>query len=428
MSSKLLSSKDWKNRKFHEIALVKMGQSPPSATYNNQGLGLPFYQGNKDFGLKYPNKTIFCSGPKRIAEEGEILFSVRAPIGDINIAIEKSCIGRGLSSISMRNGNNDFLYYLLKFNSNKIKSFFETDGTVFGCLTKDDLNNFDILVPENPIEQKAIAKVLSDLDDKIELNNEMNKTLEEIGQALFKRWFIDFEFPDENGNPYRSSGGEMVYSKDLGKEIPKGWKFGKLRDYVILVKGVSYKSEELSKSENALVTLKSIDREGNYNKDGLKEYVGKYKDEQILFSGDIVVAHTDLTQKADVLGKPAIIREDSNYEKLIASLDLAIVRPKSEHITRPFIYHLLKTNTFHNHAIGYANGTTVLHLNQKAIPDFEFVVPSFTVTQTFGEIINKITLKLQDNELQSEYLAQIRDSLLPKLMSGEIRVPLEASQ
>ena len=113
---------------------------------------------------------------------------------------------------------------------------------------------------------------------------------------------------------------------------------------------------------------------------------------------------------------------------MIASLDLAIVRPKSEHITRPFIYHLLKTNTFHNHAIGYANGTTVLHLNQKAIPDFEFVVPSFTVTQTFGEIINEITLKLQDNELQSEYLAQIRDSLLPKLMSGEIRVPLEASQ
>jgi len=237
MSSKLLSSKDWKNRKFHEIALVKMGQSPPSATYNNQGLGLPFYQGNKDFGLKYPNKTIFCSGPKRIAEEGEILFSVRAPIGDINIAIEKSCIGRGLSSISMRNGNNDFLYYLLKFNSNKIKSFFETDGTVFGCLTKDDLNNFDILVPENPIEQKAIAKVLSDLDDKIELNNEMNKTLEEVGQALFKRWFIDFEFPDENGNPYRSSGGEMVYSKELGKEIPKGWEVGKLGDILAFVKG-----------------------------------------------------------------------------------------------------------------------------------------------------------------------------------------------
>lgn len=184
----------------------------------------------------------------------------------------------------------------------------------------------------------------------------------------------------------------------------------------------------MSESENALVTLKSIDRDGNYNTGGLKEYVGKYKNEQILFSGDIVVAHTDLTQKADVLGKPAIIREDSNHEKLIASLDLVIVRPKSEHINRPFIYHLLKTNTFHNHAISYANGTTVLHLNQKAIPDYEFVVPPFIVIQTFGEIITKITLKLQDNELQSEYLAQIRDSLLPKLMSGEIRVPLEAAQ
>jgi len=370
---------------------------------------------------------------RRKLKENDILISTVRP-NQKHYTFIKKCKDNMIAStgfvvISPKNIVPRFLYYYLTNDKYTffLSSIAESHTSTYPSFTPDIIENSIIPIPPL-LEQKAIAKVLSDLDDKIELNNEMNKILEEIGQALFKRWFIDFEFPDENGNPYISSGGEMAYSKELGKEIPKGWKVGKLGDYVILVKGVSYKSEELSKSENALVTLKSIDREGNYNIDGLKEYVGKYKDEQILFSGDIVVAHTDLTQKADVLGKPAIIREDSNYEKLIASLDLVIVRPKNEHIGRPFIYHLLKTNTFHNHAIGYANGTTVLHLNQKAIPDFEFVVPSFTVTQTFGEIIDKITLKLQDNELQSEYLAQIRDSLIPKLMSGEIRVPLEATQ
>jgi len=431
-----MSSEDWIEEKLENCANFQEG-------YVNPSKKIPEYFGDEikwirandlnnsyvyDTTKKLSRKGFESSGKSALLfKPNTIVISKSGTIGRLGIIKDYMCGNRATINISPIGNicNLKYLFYWLLRNQRNIENM--AVGSVQRNLYVSLLSELKILLPPLP-EQKAIAKVLSDLDDKIELNNEMNKKLEEIGQALFKRWFIDFDFLDENGNPYRSSGGEMVYSKELGKEIPKGWKVGKLGDYVILVKGVSYKSEELSESENALVTLKSIDRGGNYNTDGLKEYVGKYKNEQILFSGDIVVAHTDLTQKADVLGKPAIIREDSNHEKLIASLDLVIVRPKSEHISRPFIYHLLKTNIFHNHAIGYANGTTVLHLNQRAIPDFQFVVPSFTVTQTFGEIINKITLKLQDNELQSEYLAELRDSLLPKLMSGEIRVPLEAAQ
>jgi type I restriction enzyme S subunit len=409
MSSKLLSSKDWKNRKFHEIALVKMGQSPPSATYNNQGLGLPFYQGNKDFGLKYPNKTIFCSGPKRIAEEGEILFSVRAPIGDINIAIEKSCIGRGLSSISMRNGNNDFLYYLLKFNSNKIKSFFETDGTVFGCLTKDDLNNFDILVPENPIEQKAIAKVLSDLDDKIELNNEMNKTLEEVGQALFKRWFIDFEFPDENGNPYRSSGGEMVYSKELGKEIPKGWEVGKLGDILAFVKGkkpsmVTDSYEEGYKIQILIETLNG----------GISSYANP--------NNMILTNKYDLIMVMDGASSG---RVEMGHEGVLGST-LSKVELKQTQIDVFYLYYLLKR--MEKDINKNTTGTSIPHVDKGKILNQFTIIPNKYIFVIYTSLVRNIINKIIEKRKENEILSELRDSLLPKLMSGEIRVPLEATQ
>lgn len=418
MSSKLLSSKDWKNRKFHEIALVKMGQSPPSATYNNQGLGLPFYQGNKDFGLKYPNKTIFCSGPKRIAEEGEILFSVRAPIGDINIAIEKSCIGRGLSSISMRNGNNDFLYYLLKFNSNKIKSFFETDGTVFGCLTKDDLNNFDILVPENPIEQKAIAKILSDLDDKIELNNDMNKTLEEIGQALFKRWFIDFEFPDENGNPYRSSGGEMAYSKELGKEIPKGWKVGKLGDLGQIITGRTPST-----------------RNNNF-------FGGSYPFMRIPDMDSVYPLKTSLTLTEEGLQnvKNAILPQNSLLVSCIGSLGLVSIN-KTPLVTNQNINSIIFNNNLYLYYVYFdakfryknildnlAGGSVFGTVSKSKFSNITLLIPSLDIITKFHIINNPLFNRIYFNSEQNNYLSELRDSLLPKLMSGEIRVPLEAIQ
>lgn len=431
-----LIPEDWQYNKIEnylEKIIDYRGKTPKKSKFGILTLSAKsIKRGRIDYNQTYTiSKATFQEWETRGKPKiGDVLLTTEGPLGEVaqidrpNVAVaQRLLVLRGKENVL----DNNYLKYYLMSRKGQEELHSRATGTTVQGIKQSEFRKINIIIPLIS-EQKAIAKILSDLDDKIELNNEMNKTLEEIAQALFKRWFIDFEFPDANGNPYRSSGGDMVFSEELGKEIPKEWEVDKLGNHVNLVKGVSYRSEELTESENALVTLKSIDRKGNFKIDGLKEYVGKYKDEQILFSGDIVVAHTDLTQKADVLGNPAIVREVSKYEKLIASLDLVIVRPKNEYINRPFIYHLLKTNAFHNHAIGYANGTTVLHLNHKAIPDFEFVVPSFTIIKNFGENINQITLKLQDNELQSECLAQIRDFILPKLMSGEIRVPLEAIQ
>ena len=130
-----------------------MGQSPSGSTYNKIFEVTPFYQGVKDFGTFFPTKRIFCIKPKRFAKNNDILFSVRAPIGSINIANEKCAIGRGLAALRLKNEQGPFLYYLLK-NFSEEWDKFEAEGTVFGAMTKDDLHDLKIITPPNELIKK----------------------------------------------------------------------------------------------------------------------------------------------------------------------------------------------------------------------------------------------------------------------------------
>jgi type I restriction enzyme S subunit len=311
-----------------------------------------------------------------------------------------------------------YYYFVSKIGRQRILSICEQ--TAASTLRSSDLNLLKLpIFPVN--EQEKIAKVLFDLDSQIEVLQQQNETLESIGKALFKHWFIDFEYPNEQGKPYKSSGGKMVES-EFG-EIPEGWEIGVLGKEVKVIKGVSYSSSDLQRSKNALVTLKSMNRGGGLNKNGFKEYIGEYKKEQIIIDGDIVVAYTDLTQKAEVIGKPAIVNKPSDYDILIASLDLSIIRPTNLTLNNPFIYYLLCSENFQNHVCGYTNGTTVLHLDSMVMNNYIFVKPDSILVKKFGQLIQMHLNQKKINEEKIVSLIEIRDSLLPKLMSGKIRVP-----
>lgn len=225
----------WIKSKLSKFIEIEMGQSPKSEFYNNQGLGMPFLQGNRTFGDRYPYFDTYCIDNKKIALKKDIIMSVRAPVGDLNIATEDISIGRGVCALRAKNNQNQFLYYLLKYNVKNLIN--KESGTVFGSVNKNDILGLEIDYPEDIKTQEKIASILSALDDKIEINNEINKTLEEMAQTLFKRWFIDFDFPNENGEPYRSSGGKMVDS-ELG-EIPEGWEVTKIENVVNIKRGAS---------------------------------------------------------------------------------------------------------------------------------------------------------------------------------------------
>jgi len=374
-------------------------------------------------------RTTFEDYKKKLTDKSrpkinDILLSKDGTLGRVAI-VERNgdCINQ---SVALLRPNEHiiplFLKYLLESPLYQKRMDMDSDGTVIKHIYITRVNLMPIAVPSKE-EQQRIVNFISVIDDGLKKNEQMNKTLEAIAQALFKQWFIDFEFPDENGKPYKSSGGKMVDS-ELGL-IPEGWKTSLLKEYVERIKGVSYRSEELQPSRTALVTLKCIARGGGFKTDGLKEYVGVYKEKQLLKENDIVVAHTDLTQKGEVLGKPAIITFVPEYERLVASLDLVIVRPIKE-MNNPYLFYLLLSKQFQDHAIGYANGTTVLHLSAKAIPDFLFALPPSNLLFNFGNMLDSLLLKKRINKNESEILANLRDLLLPRLMSGKIRVPVSS--
>jgi len=165
---------EYRKCKLGNIARIVMGQSPKGTSYNNDGVGMAFLQGNRTFGRLYPMIDTWTVEPKKIARKDSILMSVRAPVGDLNIANEEICIGRGLCSIEMNNGNNIYLLYLLKNSMNEIKR--KSSGTVFDSINRTELENIDIIDFDESIQNK-ITNILSKIDEKIEVNSKINDNL-----------------------------------------------------------------------------------------------------------------------------------------------------------------------------------------------------------------------------------------------------------
>ena len=172
----------WHVKTLSNIATLTMGQSPAGTTYNDSGEGLPFYQGRTDFEFRFPKKRVYCSAPTRIAEKGDVLISVRAPVGDLNMANERCCIGRGVASIRPNTPNNSFLYYAM-LNIQKKFDVFNTEGTVFGSINRKDLSSLAILTPSEDVLREFNAIVTS-FDLKIEENLKQIQTLTELRDTL----------------------------------------------------------------------------------------------------------------------------------------------------------------------------------------------------------------------------------------------------
>ena len=323
----------------------------------------------------------------------------------------------------------EFCYYLTQWEEVRSYVIGQMTGTSGRQrVPTESLNYLTVPVPPLP-DQRAIAHILGTLDDKIELNRRMNETLEAMARALFKSWFVDFD-PVRAKMAGRDTGlpkhladlfPDRLVESELGM-IPEGWKVRPLGDLVETVKGRSYKSKELIESETALVTLKSFARGGGYRPEGLKSFSGTYKSDQVVDPGEIVIACTDVTQAADVIGRPAIVKTAATYRTLVASLDTLIVRPSHQGMTRAFLYFLAGNDEFVAHTYAHTTGTTVLHLAKEAVPSFRFPQPPTLLIHSFDDVARPALERIQTSQQESTPLATIRNTLLPKLISGEVRV------
>lgn len=245
-------------------------------------------------------------------------------------------------------------------------------------------------------EQKAIGKFLSSIDQKIYLNHQMNQTLEAIGQAIFRHWFVHFEFPNSEGQPYKSSGGEMVDS-ELG-EIPKGWEIGKLGDLISITSGKRPKE----KSEKQTIDFK-------IPLIGASSLMGYVK--ETLYNKPILVIGR--------VGTHGIIQKITPPS--YPSDNTLVITSKYYE----FVYQILRRIDYDSLNVG----TTQPLITQKSIKNQEIIIPSQKILFTHENIISSLSIKMMENNSENEYLSKIRDYLLPKLMSGKIRVniPEEAT-
>ena len=183
-----LIPKGWEVEKISDEFKVTMGQSPPGSSYNEERKGISFYQGRTDFGFRYPSKRVYCTDPKRFAEAGDTLVSVRAPVGDINMAAERCCIGRGVASVMHKSGYKSYTYYSMLDLQRRFTQF-ESEGTVFGSIGKKDFNSLTTVIPSNELKSK-FEDLIFENDEMIECNFLNTKSLTEIRNELMQDFFL----------------------------------------------------------------------------------------------------------------------------------------------------------------------------------------------------------------------------------------------
>ncbi len=175
----------WRVGKLSEIAEITMGQSPDGKSYNENGTGTVFYQGRAEFGTRFPTRRLFTTEPKRIAKKFDTLMSVRAPVGDLNIANEDCCIGRGLAAIHSKDSHQSFIHYTVVFLHPQL-DVFNGEGTVFGCINRDALNNMEVLIPSKPDLDK-FEQIVATLDNDIFNRTEENRNLVFLRDTLLPK-------------------------------------------------------------------------------------------------------------------------------------------------------------------------------------------------------------------------------------------------
>ncbi|MEI6039742.1 MAG: restriction endonuclease subunit S [Candidatus Berkelbacteria bacterium] len=403
--------------KLSNVALVVQGQSPESIYYSDFE-GVPFLQGNRTFGILYPSFDTYTKKVTKLANKGDVLMSVRAPVGDLNFAPCDLCIGRGLAGLKAKTGNNKFLYYALKYNVGNLLK--QGAATTFDSVNKDTINDFELIIPEDETHRNAVGSVLSAIDLKIEINNRINIELEQMAKTLYDYWFVQFDFPDENGKHYKTSGGKMVWNEELKREIPDGWEVDILKNHISIERGISYSGADLRDVGVPMVNLNSFYLDGRYKADGIKYYVGSVNPNKVIRPGELIIATTDVTRNAYVIGKSFILPDLYNSH-VIASCDIAKVNIGNK-LDKYFLNMLFNSDDYHRYIKGFASGTLVLHLDTKGIDWYKCLIPPKYLLNKYAElkanIDGKKTLTLKENKKLSE----LRDWLLPMLMNGQVKV------
>jgi type I restriction enzyme, S subunit len=333
----------------------------------------------------------------------------------------------GLITVDENKIDRLFIYHLFKSDFIREQIQGSSSGSKVKHTSPERIYNLKVYLPSVE-EQKKIAAVLSALDAKIELNNRINAELENLAKTIYDYWFVQFDFPydfdrsqpDEHGKPYKSSGGKMVWSDVLDREIPAGWEIGTLGNWIDFKRGISYKSNQIQDTGIPLLNLNSFTLSGKFKPEGTKYFNGSFKENSKLNHGDLVVAITDVTRNATIIGKSFVV-PNLFEEQPLMSCDVACIISKSN-LNNYYLEMLFNSERYHEYIKHFASGTLVLHLDLNGMLWFKTFMPPKKLLDRFSEFKRGIIEKQTINIIENQQLTQLRDWLLPMLMNGQVRI------
>ena len=336
---------------------------------------------------------------RSLVEKNDILYSM---IGTIGLVYRFDCNpdyaikNMGLFKIS-NELKSKWLYYFLKTPKTMNMVYSKLNGSTQKFISLSNLRNLEIEYPEDENDAKRIVKLLESIDYRIKINSEINNNLYEFNNKLFEEKILNNAEKDD-------------------------WEEYLLSDISKMINGYSYKGNELvEKSNIGMATIKNFERTGGFKLDGFKDIVPqKCKSDHYVKPFEILVACTDLTQNADIIGNAIMLLNNANYDEIIMSMDLVKLIPITDIVNNYMLYAIVNSKDFKNFALRYKSGTTVLHLNKNCFKEYTIKLPNYNTIKDLSKVFEGNYKKISQIVDENRKLEQLRDILLPKLMNGEI--------
>lgn len=400
--------------------------------------GFPIIDGANLKGVKVTDDiTKFVTNEKAyslkrsIAGRGDVIVTISGTLGQIAYIPDDSLYGEYL--VSQRQFRVTFdknkvdprfiVYYFHTTHGQKqILAFANYVGVPALSQPLDNFRKIEVDLPSLEAQQ-AIANALSVVEAKIDNNNAIATELEDMAKDLYDYWFVQFDFPDENGKPYKSSGGKMVWNEELKREIPEEWEVDRLGKHIISSRGISYNSANLEGDGVPMINLASFGVDSNYKPAGIKTYNGQYDADKILYPFDLIMCNTQQTAidpTKDIIGKAMLVPDIFDGD-VVSSHHVTTITPDVDEL-KYYLYGTCKTTWFHKYIVGFASGTNILGLDFKGFEDYLMPLPPMRLLKKFATAMKNIESEKNLIITENAELASLRDFLLPMLMNGQVKV------
>lgn len=390
---------DWNIMKLSEVAEIVMGQSPDSSSYNDIEDGVAFFQGKTEFGRINPVVKKWCNNPTKISKPLDILISVRAPVGDVNINNIEACIGRGLGAIrAASNSNYKYLYYAIQKYNNQLKK--ASQGSTFEAINSNDLKGLKLPIPHID-EQEKIALILSTVDEQIDNVAALIEKNRELKKGLMQTLLT------------KGIGHTKFKTTEIG-EIPEEWEVNNLGNIVEVISGATPKTNINEYWDNGDIywaTPSDITSNGKYisvtekkiTENGLRNCSAK-----LLPIGSILMSSRATIGERCINTVP--MTTNQGFKSLVCK----------DGINNEFIYYYV--DILKEKLMGLASGSTFLEVSKKVVEDIKVVIPSLEEQEKIASILSEVDKKIDDYENKKQKLEELKKGLMQQLLTGNIRV------